>query len=794
LRNILTVTRSTSLTRRSLLATTIAAAPFAAFAAPAAPAYRDARAPTALRVSDLLSRMTLEEKVAQMRCMWMDKKAILDADGNFAPAKAATALTLGIGQIGRPSDTVGSSRITKTTFRTVEDTVALVNGIQRFLVEKTRLGIPALFHEETAHGLAARDATIFPAPPALASTWDPELVEQAFAVAAREGRVRGATVALSPVLDLARDPRFGRVEEFFGEDPYLVGRMGVASVRGQQGPRPLGKDKLFVTLKHFMHGTPEGGLNLAPFDVGERTLRSVFLPPFAEVIGATDPAIVMPSYNEVQGVPAHGSRELLQQTGREELGFKGAYFSDYGGVSMLADGHKMAANKADAAVLALNAGVDADLPDGDSYASLPALVKAGRVSETQIDAAVSRILALKFEAGLFENPYLDARRAVAQTNTSADIKLARKVAEKSIVLLKNDGILPLDPNATLKLAVIGPNGVEPLFGNYSTVNPKAVGVLAGIKAAVGRNISIEQADGVWIVRPEPTGEHRVAQPIRHVPKVDNEKRIAEAVEVAKRADIILLAVGDQPEVTREAISRFSPGDRNSLELFGDQNALVEAMIATGKPIVSLLINGRPLAINRLAEKSNALVEGWYLGQEGGNAVADVLFGKANPGGKLPVSFPRSVGDLPIYYNRHPSSDRNIYIEGERKALFPFGHGLSYTTFELSAPRLAKPQIAVGETAVVEVDVTNTGKRTGDEVVQLYIRDEVSSAPRPVLELRGFQRVTLKAGETRTVRFELTPNHLAFWNIDMKWVVEPGDFTISTGASSAVLKKVKLEVA
>jgi beta-glucosidase len=335
--------------------------------------------------------------------------------------------------------------------------------------------------------------------------------------------------------------------------------------------------------------------------------------------------------------------------------------------------------------------------------------------------------------------------------------------------------------------------VEPLFGNYTTVNPKAVGVLAGIKAAAGRNMTIEQADGVWIVRPDPTGEHRVAQSIRHVPKADNAKRIAEAIEVAKRADIILLAVGDQPEVTREAISRFSPGDRNNLGLYGDQDELVEAMIATGKPIISLLINGRPLAVNRLAEKSNALIEGWYLGQEGGNAFADVLFGKANPGGKLPVSFPRSVGDLPIYYNRQPSSDRNVYIEGERKALFPFGFGLSYTTFEISAPRLGKPEIAVGETAVVEVDVTNTGQRAGDEVVQLYIRDDVSSAPRPLLELRGFQRVTLKPGETRTLRFEITQNHLAFWNIDMNWVVEPGTFTVSVGPSSAALKSTKLTV-
>lgn len=787
------VAQQTPISRRALLASSILAAPAMALAAPLLPVYRDPRAPAEVRVRDLLSRMTLEEKVAQMQAIWWEKQTILSPDGNFSPEKAAGVMPNGIGQLGRPSDNVGTPRLSKTTFRTVEDTVRLVNDVQRYLVEKTRLGIPALFHEETAHGLAAGGATIFPIPPALASTWDPVLVEQAFTVVGREARVRGATVALSPVLDLARDPRFGRVEEFFGEDPYLVGQMGVASVRGQQGPRPLGKDKVFVTLKHFVHGAPQGGLNLAPADIGERTLREAFLTPFAAVIKATDPAVVMPSYNEVQGVPSHASRELLQQTGRERLGFKGAYFSDYGGISMLASTHKVAADKDEAAILGLKAGVDADLPDGETYARLPGLVRAGRVPEAMVDAAVARILALKFEAGLFENPYVDVKRAVAQTNRPADVQLARKVAQKSIVLLKNDGVLPLDPNAKLKLAVIGPNGVEPLFGGYSGVNPKAVGVLAGIKAAAGPNMTLEQADGVWIVKPEPTGEHRVALPIRRPAKADNLKRIAEAVEVANRADVILLAVGDQPEVTREAISRISPGDRNSLNLFGDQDELVEAMIATGKPIIGLLINGRPLAVNRLAEKANALIEGWYLGQEGGNALADVLFGKVNPGGKLPVSFPRSVGDLPVYYNRHPSADANDYIEGPRKALFPFGHGLSYTTFEISEPRPTKPQIAVGETAVVEVQVTNTGKRAGDEVVQLYIRDEVSSAPRPMLELRGFQRVSLNPGETRTVRFELTPDALAFWNIDMKWVVEPGAFTVSAGSSSAVLKSAKLNV-
>ena len=367
------------------------------------------------------------------------------------------------------------------------------------------------------------------------------------------------------------------------------------------------------------------------------------------------------------------------------------------------------------------------------------------------------------------------------------------------MLLKNDGLLPIDPAKPRKIAVIGPNAVEPLFGGYSSVNAQAVGILAGVKAAAGRAISIEHAEGVQIVKPDPTGQHLPARAARYADPAENATRIAQAVEVAKRSDVILLVVGDVPEITREAIHAGAPGDRNSLNLFGDQDALVDAMIATGKPIVALLINGRPLTVSRLAEKANALVEGWYLGQEGGNAFADMLFGKVNPGGKLPITFPRSVGDLPVFYNKHSSAKiGQRYVEAKPTPLFPFGYGLSYTTFEMTAPRLSKATIAVGETAIVEVDVTNTGQRPGDEVVQLYVRDDVSSVPRPVLELRGFERVTLKPGEKLDTFGMLdgdrSPGSLAFWNIDMNYVVEPGTFTIHAGPNSVDLKSVKLTVA
>ncbi|MFC4595447.1 glycoside hydrolase family 3 N-terminal domain-containing protein [Sphingobium tyrosinilyticum] len=784
-----------AVTRRMFIVSTALAMPVVAMAEGAGKAlYRNPKARIEDRVRDLLSRMTLEEKAAQMRSIAYTKSRFLEGD-NFSPEKAKQVFVNGIGQIGNPSDTNGTARVAKDAYRAVGETIDLVNAIQRHLVDNTRLGIPALFHEETAHGLKARDATIFPIPLGLGSTWDPKLVQQAYELAGREARMRGATVALSPVLDLARDPRFGRVEEFFSEDPYLVSQMGIASVRGQQGQRPLAADKVFVTLKHFIHGAPESGLNIGPADMSERTLRENFLVPFAQVIKKADPAVIMPSYNELEGVPSHANYQLLQRTGRERLGFRGAYFSDYGGVTNLVTHHQMAANDDDAAVLAIHAGVDAEMPEGQAYARLPELVRAGRIPEASIDAAVSRILALKFEAGLFENPYLNKSRALRQVNAPASKALVRKVAQKSLVLLKNDGLLPIDPAKPRKIAVVGPNAVEPLFGGYSSVNAQAVGILAGVKAAAGHAISIEYAEGVQIVKPDPTGQHLPARAARYADAAENAVRIAQAVEVAKRSDVILLVVGDVPEITREAIHAGAPGDRNSLNLFGDQDALVDAMIATGKPIVALLINGRPLAVNRLADKANALVEGWYLGQEGGNAFADILFGKVNPGGKLPITFPRSVGDLPIFYNKHSSARiGQRYVEAKPTPLFPFGYGLSYTTFEMSAPRLAKSTIAVGETVIVEVDVTNAGQRTGDEVVQLYVRDDVSSVPRPVLELRGFERVTLRPGEKRTVQFSLDPDSLAFWNIDMNYVVEPGTFTIHAGPNSVDLKSVKLTVA
>lgn len=787
-------------TRRTLLSAGLAVLTPAVVQARGLPPYRNPQLPLAQRVDDLLARMTLEEKAAQMQSMWFGRGAIQDDDGAFSPGKARQALAQGVGQIGRPSDRMGSATFAQRRWRSIEDTVAFVNAVQRFLAEHTRLGIPALFHEETAHGLVAAHATVFPSPLALGSTWDPALVEQVFTVVAREARLRGATLALSPVLDLARDARWGRVEEFFGEDPYHVARMGVASVHGHQGrERPLGSERVYVTLKHFIHGTPAGGLNVAPADLSERTLRNLYQVPFAAAIEA-GAAGVMPSYNEVSGVPAHAHRELLQQAGRERLGFRGVYFSDYMGIQQLMSHHRMAADLDEAAVLALEAGVDAELPDARAYARLPALVRGGRIAEARLDDAVRRILLLKFEAGLFENPYADAARAVRETATAADRQLARRAAEKAIVLLKNEGgLLPLDPALPRRLAVIGPNAAPVLLGGYSGEPAQAVSVLDGLRAAAqGTALAIEHADGVWIT--PPTEEEPSHAPLQPVPQADNAARIAQAVELARRCDLVLLVLGDNPTVTREAltITRPSgrvvlPGDRSTLGLYGDQDALVEAVQATGKPIVALLLNGRPLATPRLADVAQALLEGWYLGQEGGHAVADVLFGRANPGGKLPVAIPRAAGELPMQHGRHPSAGLNAYIEGRSDPLFPFGHGLSYTRFELSAPCLSQAEIGVDGLVTVTVDVANTGTRAGDEVVQLYLRDDVSSVPRPLLELVGFERVTLAPGERRSVRFELGAEALGLWNLQMRRVVETGSFTLSAGNSSAALKSVVLRV-
>jgi beta-glucosidase len=756
----------------------------------AVPLYKNAAAPVAARVEDLLKRMTLEEKVAQMLCVWGDKTAIFDDNLQFDEGKAKVRFPDGIGQLARPSDRKGpfSPRIAPP--RGVKETIDLVNAVQHWAVDDTRLGIPVLFHEEGLHGYATKDTTHFPQAIALASTWDPDLVRQVDGIVGREIRARGVSMVLAPVVDVARDPRWGRIEETFGEDPYLVSQLGVAAIQGYQGDAlPLADGKVFATLKHFTgHGQPESGTNVGPAEISERTLRENFFPPFEEAVRRTNVRSLMPSYNEIDGVPSHANSWLLGTVLRGEWAYKGAIVSDYYGIEQLVDLHHVAANYADAAIRALHAGVDMDLPDGQAYATLVQSVRSGRVKTAEIDAAVRRVLALKLEAGLFEHPYADADAAEAVTDNAEARALAEKAAERAAVLLKNDGVLPLAAGNLGTLAVIGPNANVARLGGYTGVPRHTVSVLDGLRAKLGDRAKIVFAQGVKIT----DNDDWWADEVKLADPAENEKRIAEAVEVARRADKVLLVLGDTEQTSREGWADSHLGDRDKLTLPGQQDELAAAIFALGKPTIVVLLNGRPPAVADIAEKANALIEGWYLGQEGGTAMANILFGDANPGGHLPVTLARSVGQLPMFYNYKPSAHRG-YLFDTTAPLFTFGFGLSYTSFDISAPRLSAQTIKPDGSIDVSVDVKNTGARAGDEVVQLYIHDRVSSVTRPIKELKGFQRVTLQPGETRSVTFHLDHRSLWSWNADMKRVVEPGDFDIMTGANSVDLKTTSLHV-
>ncbi|MBA4089585.1 MAG: beta-glucosidase [Sphingobium sp.] len=752
--------------------------------------YKDAGAQIEARVDDLLARMTLDEKIAQITTVWLDKVKIFDDRLQLDPAKLAAQYPHDLGHFTRPSDAKGAVSPRVAPGRNPRQTVALVNALQKWATTQTRLGIPILFHEEGLHGYAAVGATSFPQSIAMASSFDTDMLRDVNSVIAREIRSRGVPMILSPVVDIARDPRWGRIEETYGEDPYLVGEMGVAAVEGLQGvgrSRDLRPGKVFATLKHLTgHGQPESGTNVGPAPVSERELRENFFPPFEQVVKRTGIEAVMASYNEIDGVPSHANRWLLENVLREEWGFKGAVVSDYSAIDQLMSIHHIAANLEEAAIRALDAGVDADLPDGLSYATLGKLVREGKVSEAQVDLAVRRMLDLKFRAGLFEHPYADAAASEKITNNTEARALALKAAQRSITLLKNDGMLPLKPEGTI--AVIGPSAAVARLGGYYGQPPHSVSILEGIKAKVGGKANIVFAQGVKITENDDWWEDSVTKS----DPAENRKLIAQAVAAAKNVDRIVLTLGDTEQSSREGWADNHLGDRPSLDLVGEQQALFDALKALGKPITVVLINGRPASTVTISEQANAILEGWYLGEQGGNAVADVLFGDVNPGAKLPVTVPRSVGQLPMFYNAKPSARRG-YLFDTTDPLYPFGFGLSYTTFDLSPPRLAAARIGTGGKTTVSVDVRNSGGREGDEVVQLYIHDKVSSVTRPIKELKGFQRITLKPGETRTVTFTISPESLQMWNDHMERVVEPGDFEIMTGNSSVALQSATLTV-
>jgi beta-glucosidase len=680
--------------------------------------------------------------------------------------------------------------------RDIPATIRLVNALQHYAMTGTRLGIPILLHEEGLHGYAAVGATSFPQAIALASSWDPALVRAVNAVTAREIRARGVSEALSPVVDVARDPRWGRIEETFGEDPYLVGEMGVASVEGLQGEgktRVLGSGKVFATLKHLTgHGQPESGTNVGPAPYSERTLRENFFPPFEKVIERTGIETVMPSYNEIDGVPSHANVWLLQKVLRGEWQFDGVVVSDYYAIEDLQTLHHIAGNPEEAARLALAAGVDSDLPSGGAYATLTQQVQGGRVPEDSINMAVRRLLKLKFRAGLFENPYANAGQAAALTNNSEARALARKAAQRTIVLLKNDGMLPLQlppaGGAKSVIAVIGPSAAVARLGGYYGEPPLKVSILDGIRARVGSRANVVYAEGVKIT----ANDDWWADDVKLADPAANRRLIDEAVSVARNADRIVLAIGDTEQTSREGWAKSHLGDRDSLDLVGEQQALFDALHALGKPIAVVLINGRPASTVQISAAANAMLEGWYLGEQGGNAVADILFGDVNPGGKLPVTIPRSVGQLPMFYNYKPSAHRG-YLFDSVEPLYPFGFGLSYTSFEIGAPRLSSDRIAANGSVTVSVPVRNTGARAGDETVQIYVHQLLSSVTRPIKELKAFERITLNPGESKTVTFVLTSEAFRMWNASMQRVVEPGAFEIMAGPNSVDLKTVLLNI-
>jgi beta-glucosidase len=750
--------------------------------------YRDAKLPVEQRVADLLSRMTLEEKIAQLEGAWENKQffsdpqaLFVDDKGKFLPDRAAALMKNGLGEISRPSENRDPRAMAEYT-----------NTVQKWMRENTRLGIPVLFHDECLHGHVAPKGTSYPQAIALASTWDPGLLHEVFAATAAEARARGVQQCLAPVLDLARDPRWGRTEETYGEDPYLVSRLGVAAITGYQGSGPgIDKAHVMATAKHFaVHGQPEGGTNVGPANYSERTIREYWLKPFEAAVKEAHVATVMPSYNEIDGIPSHSNKHLLQDILRQEWGFQGLVTSDYFGPTELRTVHHVVASEDEAGKLAFESGVDVELPFNQAYGSLIDQVKAGKVSEAAVDRSVARVLHAKFAAGMFEDPYVNADYAEKITNSAEHQQLALKAAHEAITLLKNkDNLLPLAKTKYKRIAVIGPNAAELHLGGYSNKPGRGVSVLQAIKTKVGTSAEVVYALGCKITESDPDWD---ADKVVLGDPVLNGKRIEEAAKVAASADVVILALGGNEQTSREAWAANHPGDRDSLDLLGNQDDLVRAVLATGKPTIVFLQHGRPNSINYIAEHVPAILDGWYLGQEGGTAVADVLFGDYNPAGRLPITVPRSTGQLPDYYYQKPSAKRE-YLGSTVLPLFPFGWGLSYATFKYANLRATPDSIGPQGRATVSVDVTNSGAIRGDEVVQLYIRDEVSSVTRPVKELRGFRRITLNPGETKSVEFVLGPDELSFLNRDMHRVVEPGTFAIMAGGNSVDLIDTKLNV-
>ncbi|MBA7648022.1 Beta-xylosidase [subsurface metagenome] len=755
-------------------------------------AYLDARQPVDKRVENLLTLMTLDEKIAQLSGIWVYE--ILEGK-QFSDDKANVLMGHGIGQITRLG---GASNFDPPV------SARMANQIQKYLITNTHLGIPAIIHEESCSGYMAKGATCFPQTIGVASTWDPEMVEEMGTVIKEQMRSVGAHQALAPVLDIARDARWGRVEETFGEDPYLVSKMGTSYIKGIQDSD--WKQGIMATGKHFVgYGVSEGGMNWAPAHISQREMREVFMMPFETAVKEAGIASIMAGYHEIDGIPCHGSKELLTDILRDQWGFDGLLVSDYFGINMLYDYHHAAKDKNHAAKLALESGVDVELPSTDCYGNpLKAAVKKGFVKKSVIDTVVMRVLKIKFLLGLFENPYVDEEKAARVFDTPKQRALAHKIAQKSIVLLKNQGdLLPIRKDIA-SIAVIGPNAdtVRNIIGDYAypchvesliemrentevfnTPVPEKLelvnsfvpisSILEGIKERVCGDTMVHYAKGCDV-------------------RNDSRDGFTEAIEAAKKSEVAVVVVGDKSGLVEDCTSGESR-DRAYLNLPGIQEKLVRAVYETGTPVIVVLINGRPLSIKWIAENIPAVLEAWLPGEEGARAVADILFGDYNPGGKIPISFPRSVGQVPVYYNHKPSGGRSHwkgdYVEMSSKPLFPFGYGLSYTSFEYSNMVIISRSTSWDGQVEISVDIKNIGSYAGDEVVQLYINDVQSEITRPVKELKGFKRVTLKPGQKKTVTFILLIAQLGLYNKDMKYVVEPGIIKVMAGSSSEDIRLI-----
>jgi beta-glucosidase len=693
------------------------------------------------RVNALLAQMTLEEKLGQLQ--QLDG----EGNGNFRPEH------LDLIRKGLLGSTLGVRGAQRT------------NQVQRVAMNESRLKIPVLFGFDVIHGYR----TIFPIPLGEASSWDPALAERSAAVAAQEANNVGLRWTFAPMVDIARDPRWGRISEGSGEDPFLGAAFARARVRGFQGDDYGAADKILACAKHFVaYGAAEGGRDYNTTDLSENTLREIYLPPFKAAVDA-GVGTLMSSFNAINGVPASANHFTLTKVLRDEWKFDGFVVSDYTSVRELIN-HGIAANEEEAAAAALNAGVDMEMVSRSYNQFGPQLLKQNKLSIATIDEAVRRILRVKFRLGLFDRPYTDETREAASLLRPESLRLAREIAGRSMVLLKNDReTLPLNKNAG-SIAVIGPLADDrraPLGWwagdgkEENTVTP-----LAGIKAKVSAQTRVGYAKGCDVLGDSTAG-------------------FQEAVDLAKASDVAILFVGELHEMVGEAASRAT------LDLPGRQMELVQAIHATGKPVIVVLVNGRPLSVSWIANSVPAILESWMGGSQSGNAIADILFGDVNPGGKLPVTVPRTVGQVPIYYNhmntgRPPEAQNRYtskYFDAPWTPLYPFGYGLSYTTFKIGKPQLSAPRISATGKLTVSVEVENTGRRAGDEVVQLYIRDVVATMTRPVKELKGFQRVSLQPGEKRRVEFVLGPEQLGFWNREMRYVVEPGEFRVMVGANS-----------